>query len=723
MRPVAAMMLILSAMLAPGLSREAAAAPPRHANTLAKDFIMDAPWRVADAQTAIPLTIVLKDCDVDDIRQLHWIRCWDVTGGGSTLLWGHDFGDERIGDDASEADFWTYVTTVTENHPSLPNGTPLTPANLGYAAGQTIALEVSVYYRDDWFNYTETRRLRVRVGDGAWPWPVGWYGGDTHFHTMYTNNIAEFGVPLPAVALTASALGLHWVATTDHSCDLDETGDGTYSLATHAWEYTLQQPSGTQTSYRNVFDHGSSWGGLGADVAEWDSPVLRLCRGVELNVSSIDAASYDKTLHALFYNPEYLPSPLSGAFGERPVEPSLPDGLDQLAPEGFAYAAHPLSDLGVEWGGLDWGVNGARWGDEDLAVALTRDGFCGVEAFNTRETRTSNDANDPWGDFDAGQQPGNPYPNELLQGIALWDALLRAGLGDAPRKVFLAGGSDAHGDFNFATYFGLDDYATDNAIGKVQTVAFVPGGYAPGSLPPMDAILDAYRAGRSVVTDGPFLEIGVDRDGDGDWHGTGDLMIGDDGVLDAELGPPLSVRWASLPEFGGVTEVRVWVGASSGVGLFATFDPSEMGQGLGGETTLDLIGQGLLGSTYLRAELLTSDGASGRRAYTNPIWVRFEIGTDVAEEGAPAAPRLHLAAAPNPFAASVAIRYTPPAPGPVALEVLDPAGRCIARLPALAGVAHWDGRDVAGRACPSGAYTLKLSVGATTRTLRLLRVR
>jgi len=52
-------------------------------NTLAKDFIMDAPWRVIDENTAVPVTIILKDCDVDDIRELHWIRVWDVTGGGT----------------------------------------------------------------------------------------------------------------------------------------------------------------------------------------------------------------------------------------------------------------------------------------------------------------------------------------------------------------------------------------------------------------------------------------------------------------------------------------------------------------------------------------------------------------------------------------------------------------------------------------------------------------
>ncbi len=128
-------------------------------------------------------------------------------GGGNVLLWDHNFGDERIGDDAAEADFWTYITTVTEGHATLPNGTLLTPANLGYAVGAAIQLKVSIYYKDDIFNYTETRYLRVRVGGGLFPWPSEWYGGDTHYHTMYTNNTAESGAPIPAVRRAAAAAG------------------------------------------------------------------------------------------------------------------------------------------------------------------------------------------------------------------------------------------------------------------------------------------------------------------------------------------------------------------------------------------------------------------------------------------------------------------------------------------------------------------------------------
>ncbi len=586
-------------------------------NTYAKDFIMDAPWRVIDANTAIPVTIILKDCDVDDIAELHWIRCWDITGGGSIILWDHDFRDETIGDDPSEDNYWTYITTVTEGHPSLPNGTLLTPANLGYTAGDAIQLKVSVYYKDNIFNYTENRYLRVHVGNGRFPWPASWYGGDSHYHTMYTNNTVEFGAPLPAVKLTAMTMGLDWLTVTDHSCDLDETGDGTFSYATHHWEYTIQSPSGIETVYRDVFSYGSSWGSIGADISDLDSPDFRAYRGVEINLASVDGDTWEKTLHCLFYNPDYISSPLSGAFGEQPVRPPLPDGLDQLAAEGFAYAAHPLYDLA--------GVNGTVWVDEDLDTALVREKFRGLEAFNTRETRQSGDANNPWANFDAGTPPDNPYPNELLAGVALWDQLLVADIASgAPRKVFFSGGSDAHGDFNYAAYSNiLSSYATDNAMGKVQTVVHVPGGYGSGNLPPASEIMAAFRAGRSVITDGPFMEIGLDRDDDGDWYEAGDVMIAGDGIADPSDALPLKIRWASLPEFGPITTVQLVAGDEFATTTLMSFNPNTSGQGYGGYTTVDLGTFGFDGSYYFRGELLTDDGDAGHRAYTNPIWISF----------------------------------------------------------------------------------------------------
>jgi hypothetical protein len=702
----------------------AATAADKYENTLAKDFIMDAPWRVIDAQTPIPLTVILKDCDDDDIRDLHWIRAWDVTSG-SILLWNHDYGDETIGNDASEDNYWTWITKVTEGHPSLPNGTLLTPANLGYGPGDAIQIEIQVYYRDDWFNYTESRTLRVHVGSGPFPWPDGWYGGDTHYHTMFTNNIYEWGAPLPAVRETAVAMGLHWLTATDHSCDLDETGDGTYSYATQQWEWTLQDETGIHTTYRDVVAEGGAWGALGVDAVQLSDDVFRLHRGVEINLASVDGDSWEKTLHCLFYDGPYIHSPHCGAPGERPVSPAVTGGLDALA-GGFAYAAHPIDDLGNEVLGLDFGVNGAVWGDADLSAALARTAFRGVEIFNTRSTVRSNDQYNPWGDFDGGNPADNPYPNGLLTGLALWDDLIRADLATgSPRKVFVSGGSDAHGDFNFSSHMSLDDYAEDNAMGKVQTVVFVPG--APvGTVPPTVDLLAAFAAGRSVATDGPFLEIGLDGDDDGDWTGARDAQLGDDVLAHPDDPGTLHLRWASLPEFGEIASVTVWLLEPGNKTLLASVSPPGQGQGFAGDASMDLAGLLPAGWCALRAECLTDDGGAGHRAYTNPIWLNLDANVAVGD--APSSP-VAMAIRPNPANPRTEILFTLDVATQVDVTVWSATGRRVRSLaagrsfgPGTHGLA-WNGRDDAGRRVSSGAYLVRITAGDRNESRKVSLVR
>lgn len=713
----------------------------KYENTLAKDFIMDAPWRVIDADTPIPVTIILKDCDVDDIRELHWCRIEDTTSGTPVTIWQHGYGDEQLGNDPSEHNYWVWVTTVTENHPTLPDGTLLTPANLGYAAGDVIALTVKVNYKDDIFNYTEQRSLRVGVGHGPFPWPDGWYGGDVHYHTMYTNNIYEFGAPLPAVKLAAEAMGLHWLTATDHSCDLDETGDGNYSYATLHWEYTIQDQGGIATVYRNNVALGSAWAALGDEVALLDSPAFRLFRGAEVNLASIDPASTGKTLHCLIYNPVEIVSPNCGAPGERPVTPTLPVGLDQVTAAGFAYAAHPTDDLSTEVLGFDWGINGAVYGIQDYLAALARPGFAGLEVFNTRSTVTSNDQNNPWADFDAGNPIDNPYPAPLLQGVARWDFLLDADLArlvqdpaGQPRKIFISGGSDAHGDFNYSSHMSVDDYAEDNAMGKVQTVVRVPdAGYGPGDLPPMSAIMDAYRQGCSVATDGPFLEIGVDGDGDGDWDGPEDLLIGATGTLSPATVADLKVRWASLPEFGDAATISIHgLDGSGGTTLLATLTPGG-GEGQGADRTLPLTSLAWPGGTPLgwwavRADLETSDGLAGHRALTNPIWLFFDPNTGVDEVAAVPAARL-LGNHPNPFNPTTTIAFELGRRGPVRLAILGPDGGLVRTLVDMATFdagphrVNWDGRDDRGRPAGSGMYLTRLEAAGVVETGKMTLLR
>jgi hypothetical protein len=700
-------------------------ADKRYVNTYAKDFIMDAPWRVVDANTPIPVTITIKDCDVDDVRELHWIRIWDEDGF-IWPLWNHDFNDEEIGDNASEQNFWTVITKVTEGYPLLPNGTPLTPANLGYAAGDVIRLRVDIHYQDDIFDYTETRHLRVRVGGGPFPWPAGWYGGDVHYHTMYTNNVYEYGAPLPAVKEAARAMGLHWLTATDHSSDLDETGDGLYSFATPQWEYTLFDETGAHTYYRNVAADGGTWEGLGVDVDQLDDSTFRLYRAVELNLASIDPATWGKTLHCLIYNENYILSPFCGAPFERPVWPDLNTALAQIQGDGFAYSSHPLNPLSKDFYGFELGANGSAWGLLNILQALNFEAFRGLQIFNTRITVTSNDQDNPWNDFDAGVPVDDPYPQELNDGIELWDNLVSFMIENGEsRRVFVAGGSDAHGDFNYSTHLGLDDYAEDNAIGKAQTVAFVPGAWSGGDLPPMTEILAAYRAGHTIITDGPFVEIGIDTDGDGDWYGTQDLFVGQAGQLNPATTATMHLRWNNLPEFGSVASVKVVAVDGTGSTVLANYTwPG----GMSGHEILQLGGQGFLGRVSLRAELLTSDGHAGHRAYTNPIEVNFDPASALPDP-ALAVGKFSPRNAPNPFNPSTRISFFLETGTRTTLNIYSSAGKLVRTLISpqlMAQGSHtieWDGRDDQGQAMPSGVYLYSISTdqGKQSGKMSLIR--
>jgi hypothetical protein len=375
--------------------------------------------------------------------------------------------------------------------------------------------------------------------------------------------------------------------------------------------------------------------------------------------------------------------------------------------------------MSAEWGGLDWGINGTFWGSGDIEAALGHEAFRGLEAFNTRATRYSNDQTNPWPDFDAGHEPDNPHPEELLAGIAMWDGWLASSL-DPLRKIFLSGGSDAHGDLNYSSHIGIDNYATDNAIGKVQTVVFVPSGPegahartdARREVPAIADLMAAFRAGRSIVTDGPFLEIGVDRNGDGDFIDPGDLMIAGDDSAQAGETFPMTVRWASHADFGQVVDVRLLASAGSEPAPILSLDPTAAGEPWSGARTVELAELELEGRQYFRAECRTDRGDDSFRAFTNPIWIDFGTPSGADDTAA----RLALTFRSNPFRGATTIAFTLPSAGRARLAIYDVAGRLVRELhsaPTNAGrhTRAWDGTDASGQRVAQGIYFVRLEHG------------
>ncbi|HEX6099051.1 MAG TPA: hypothetical protein VF432_22250 [Thermoanaerobaculia bacterium] len=176
-----------------------------------------------------------------------------------------------------------------------------------------------------------------------------------------------------------------------------------------------------------------------------------------------------------------------------------------------------------------------------------------------------------------------------------------------PRRMFMAGGSDAHGDLNYrrAGYFLGTDDVTDTAIGKPRNLVFAgpPEGPvlfreklkntlptlsppSPGAISDVGAIgeravrahtheqiIRALRAGRFCVTDGPALRIAIDRNGNGVID-DGDAQMGDSISLGAPSDPfathaPVAVRVreatllvevVSTTEFGSIDTIDIYVG-------------------------------------------------------------------------------------------------------------------------------------------------------------------
>lgn len=190
----------------------------------------------------------------------------------------------------------------------------------------------------------------------------------------------------------------------------------------------------------------------------------------------------------------------------------------------------------------------------------------------------------PWG-WKASAGPGR-Y-SRLYQGAFTWDRYLRKGLTPSetsgliswlapgePRKWFMAGGSDAHGDINYRREGYLcrsewceDEAWVDTAIGNPRNLVLVgtpegiplPGTQAEVRPFTNGQVIDALRAGRFSVTDGPAIQIAIDRNRNGSLDDD-DFHMGTVFNLFPGEQIPLLIEWMSTPEFGRIKKIDIYLG-------------------------------------------------------------------------------------------------------------------------------------------------------------------
>lgn len=324
----------------------------------------------------------------------------------------------------------------------------------------------------------------------------------------------------------------------------------------------------------------------------------------------------------------------SGPFGG--ASKRLQTVLNEIQAGGFAFLAHPLDSRkpGTGLGGTA-GPDVVPYSDIALHRAWSSPAILGLQFWN-EDNRYHSDhsatslVKDKRGEGENSQSrftleqpyqsPRSPFFTrfpwrweadadvsyefrKLYHGASTWDRFLRIGLNPAetapltwlpkgePRKWFMAGGSDAHGDLNYRQVGEMcasrwcTSGIVDTAIGKPRNLVLVsetPAGPPVPALPSATRytnrqVIDALRAGQFSVTDGPAVRIAIDKNRNGKIEDT-DFQMGSTFNLFPGEKIPLLVEWMSSPEFGPIQEVDVYVGTPSEI--FAPKDHGPLASGI-----------------------------------------------------------------------------------------------------------------------------------------------
>lgn len=296
----------------------------------------------------------------------------------------------------------------------------------------------------------------------------------------------------------------------------------------------------------------------------------------------------------------YLPFPETGETGFISSATSVWGGgtkhlktlIDnELRGKGYMFLAHPVHMAsGTDGGRL--GPDIMPWSEAQLETAFAAPEVLGVEFWNedgrlrTNADRTNSvDGRFPFLEVEAsnylpviwkalnwswGAFNEDALVHRLYHGAGMWDELLRWGITPArlqaagrkgPRKMFVAGGSDAHGDLNFRrTGRGTGwSGANDTAIGKPRNLTFV--GPRPAQVS-HGQVVSGLVSGQFSVTDGPIVRIAIDSNLNGVID-DGDVMMGGDYHISGRTAP-LLVEWKSTAEFGNVEFIDLYVGVQAG---------------------------------------------------------------------------------------------------------------------------------------------------------------
>lgn len=403
--------------------------------------------------------------------------------------------------------------------------------------------------------------LRIYVSKHGLPSLDGWYYGDIHCHSDRTDSPTEFGAPPIAIKSMAKAIGLKWVAITDHSYDLDTPVNQFFGIDSKRtrWKSLKAEIDLTNSLFNDHF----------------------LMSGEEISCGNANG----ENIHLLAYGiSEFIPGRGDGCKDiyslydfTNPPDIALEDALKKIKEDnGLAFAAHPDANSHRF---AKFFLNRGIWQDEDCKL----DECSGLQIWYSCGGRS----------------------DTLEKTRKRWVSLLL----DGYKKQIIAG-SDAHGDFNRYRYvehpfFKLKE-EMDSYFGKPRTCVYC------GSKVNEKAVLQGLRSSKSVVTDGPIAIFELIKD-DGKKAMIGETISGKKFKLTLQL--------RSTEEFGGLQKAVIYKGELSKkreivwrqIDLKHTKDQySHVSKH---SIQID-------NNCYIRIEAISEEKDKSYRCLTNPIWVK-----------------------------------------------------------------------------------------------------
>lgn len=304
--------------------------------------------------------------------------------------------------------------------------------------------------------------LKLRMLEEYLPYPEGWYAGEMHCHSDYSNDPVEFGAPLEVLQQAGASLGLGFVLCTDHSYDF-------YYKKTRYME-----PTDPHVNFGNYRSEALR---LNLAVRQgFGLPVM--IPGEEVSCGN----HLGENVHLLVAgHGEFLPGLGDGGRRWFNNKPDLKVGevLERLGGTP-CFAAHPRAAVGA----LEKLIfRRGMWHEEDLrsggAAGMGGAAVGGLQFWNGH-TGT---------DFRTGRD--------------FWVRQLLAG-----RRLLPIGANDAHGDLNRnigvkTPLFSLYENRK-HLFGHVRTVV-------RSARKSLEGIQDGLRQGPVVCTDGPFVNLGLEE--------------------------------------------------------------------------------------------------------------------------------------------------------------------------------------------------------------------